>query len=193
MCLGGGILCARAMEEITPGKKSPSIQPLEDEAWVAVSALVEKSKAAPIMDSLAAAGGSYFGGVIYEATSNYNMALEACAGICFIAAVAVLGVCPEPLLRRPHRRRHHRLRSPKLRLPHRLPHRLRHRRRHARRAGGRPGQRRTAAQRRILPHQPNTRDPAAAAAAVGNLLARKSSSRRYFVGAWVITLWSCGL
>ena len=52
--------------------------------------------------SLAAAGGSYFGGVIYEATSNYNMALEACAGICFIAAVAVLGVCPEPLLRRPH-------------------------------------------------------------------------------------------
>ena len=29
---------------------------LEDEAWVAVSALVEKSKAATIMDSLEAAG-----------------------------------------------------------------------------------------------------------------------------------------
>ena len=42
--------------QITPGKKSPSIQPLEDEAWVAVSALVEKSKAATIMDSLEAAG-----------------------------------------------------------------------------------------------------------------------------------------
>lgn len=44
------------VEKITPGKRSPSIQPLEDEAWVAVNALVPKGDAATIMDDLEAAG-----------------------------------------------------------------------------------------------------------------------------------------
>ena len=41
---------------ITPGKTSPSIAPLEDKAWVAVSSLVLKKKAAQKMDDLEAAG-----------------------------------------------------------------------------------------------------------------------------------------
>lgn len=39
-------------ESITPGKRSPSVQPLEDKNWVAVAALVPKSEAASIMDEL---------------------------------------------------------------------------------------------------------------------------------------------
>lgn len=39
-------------EKITPGKCSPSILPLEDKDWVAVSALVKKSHAHNIMDEL---------------------------------------------------------------------------------------------------------------------------------------------
>jgi ATP phosphoribosyltransferase len=37
---------------ITPGRRAPTISPLEDEDWVAVSGMVEKSKIAPIMDDL---------------------------------------------------------------------------------------------------------------------------------------------
>lgn len=44
------------VKAITPGKKSPSIQPLETPDWVAVSALVEKKRAASVMDNLEAAG-----------------------------------------------------------------------------------------------------------------------------------------
>lgn len=37
---------------ITPGRRAPTISPLEDENWAAVSAMVEKSKIANIMDDL---------------------------------------------------------------------------------------------------------------------------------------------
>jgi len=37
---------------ITPGKRSPSIIPLDEANWVAVSALVEKKKVASVMDEL---------------------------------------------------------------------------------------------------------------------------------------------
>jgi len=37
---------------VTPGKRSPSILSLDDANWVAVSALVEKSKVASVMDEL---------------------------------------------------------------------------------------------------------------------------------------------
>jgi ATP phosphoribosyltransferase len=43
-------------EEITPGARSPSIQPLEDNNWVAVAALVPKAKAPAIMDELEMVG-----------------------------------------------------------------------------------------------------------------------------------------
>jgi len=42
----------RRAEEITPGKRSPTVMPLEDESWVAVSALVPKARAASVMDDL---------------------------------------------------------------------------------------------------------------------------------------------
>jgi len=41
-------------KKITPGNRAPTISPLEDPEWVAVSALVLKSKAAEIMDQLQA-------------------------------------------------------------------------------------------------------------------------------------------
>ena len=37
---------------ITPGRLAPTVSPLEDEAWVAVSVMVEKSKVANAMDEL---------------------------------------------------------------------------------------------------------------------------------------------
>lgn len=37
---------------ITPGRRAPTISPLDDEAWVAVSAMVEKNKVANVMDEL---------------------------------------------------------------------------------------------------------------------------------------------
>ncbi|EIN12272.1 ATP phosphoribosyltransferase [Punctularia strigosozonata HHB-11173 SS5] len=37
---------------ITPGRRAPTISPLEDEGWVAVSSMVEKSKVAKVMDEL---------------------------------------------------------------------------------------------------------------------------------------------
>ena len=44
------------VQAITPGKNSPTLSPLERTEWVAVSALVEKKRAAQIMDDLEAAG-----------------------------------------------------------------------------------------------------------------------------------------
>jgi len=41
---------------LTPGRKAPTISPLEDEDWVAVSSMVEKSKIATIMDELMKVG-----------------------------------------------------------------------------------------------------------------------------------------
>ncbi|KAF8073567.1 hypothetical protein FPV67DRAFT_1478429 [Lyophyllum atratum] len=41
---------------ITPGRRAPTISPLEEENWVAISIMVEKSKSATIMDELVKAG-----------------------------------------------------------------------------------------------------------------------------------------
>lgn len=41
---------------VTPGRRAPTISPLEDEGWVAVSAMVEKRNAAEVMDRLVAIG-----------------------------------------------------------------------------------------------------------------------------------------
>jgi ATP phosphoribosyltransferase len=38
--------------QITPGKRSPTVSPLEDPAWVAVAAMIEKKKTSDIMDEL---------------------------------------------------------------------------------------------------------------------------------------------
>ena len=43
-------------EKITPGHESPTVMPLEDTAWVAVSALIPTKKAGEIMDELHAIG-----------------------------------------------------------------------------------------------------------------------------------------
>ncbi|KAI8909954.1 hypothetical protein DFJ77DRAFT_112113 [Powellomyces hirtus] len=42
--------------KITPGKKAPTVSPLEDGDWVAVSSMVQKSSIADIMDQLEAVG-----------------------------------------------------------------------------------------------------------------------------------------
>ncbi|KAG5642418.1 hypothetical protein DXG03_002820 [Asterophora parasitica] len=41
---------------ITPGRKAPTISPLEEDNWVGVSSMIEKSKSATIMDALVKAG-----------------------------------------------------------------------------------------------------------------------------------------
>lgn len=41
---------------VTPGKTSPTIDPLEKEGWVAVSATVESKNVANVMDELTACG-----------------------------------------------------------------------------------------------------------------------------------------
>ncbi|KAG6811995.1 hypothetical protein H0H92_004960 [Tricholoma furcatifolium] len=41
---------------ITPGRRAPTISPIEEENWLAVSAMIEKSKSASIMDDLVNAG-----------------------------------------------------------------------------------------------------------------------------------------
>ncbi|KAJ4492696.1 ATP phosphoribosyltransferase [Lentinula edodes] len=41
---------------ITPGRRAPTISPLETDGWVAVSSMVEKKKVAQIMDDLVATG-----------------------------------------------------------------------------------------------------------------------------------------
>jgi len=43
--------------KITPGRRAPTISPLEEEGWVAVSSMVEKNRAADVMDSLVKLGG----------------------------------------------------------------------------------------------------------------------------------------
>ena len=43
-------------ESITPGQKSPTISPLEDEAWIAIKAMISKKEMHPIMDKLKEAG-----------------------------------------------------------------------------------------------------------------------------------------
>ncbi|KXS12044.1 ATP phosphoribosyltransferase [Gonapodya prolifera JEL478] len=46
----------KEFHRITPGKKAPTVTPLDDEDWVSVSAMVEKKSAAEIMDKLEIAG-----------------------------------------------------------------------------------------------------------------------------------------
>ncbi|PQE31041.1 ATP phosphoribosyltransferase protein [Rutstroemia sp. NJR-2017a WRK4] len=45
-----------AATKITPGKRAPTINALEEEGWVAVSAMVEKKKIAVVMDELSEIG-----------------------------------------------------------------------------------------------------------------------------------------
>jgi len=44
------------VKAITPGNRAPTVSPLDDPEWVAVSALVPKSKSADIMDQLQTIG-----------------------------------------------------------------------------------------------------------------------------------------
>ena len=41
---------------ITPGRRAPTISPLEEENWVAVNSMVEKNQTASIMDELVKVG-----------------------------------------------------------------------------------------------------------------------------------------
>ncbi|KAI0793153.1 ATP phosphoribosyltransferase [Irpex lacteus] len=45
-----------AATAVTPGRRAATISPLEDEDWVAVSSMVEKSKSADVMDQLVTIG-----------------------------------------------------------------------------------------------------------------------------------------
>ncbi|KDR82522.1 hypothetical protein GALMADRAFT_237864 [Galerina marginata CBS 339.88] len=45
-----------AAVRITPGRRAPTISPLEEENWVAISSMVEKKKSAKVMDELVAIG-----------------------------------------------------------------------------------------------------------------------------------------
>ncbi|KAI9705760.1 MAG: ATP phosphoribosyltransferase (ATP-PRTase) (ATP-PRT) [Bogoriella megaspora] len=47
-----------AASKITPGKRAPTINALEEEGWVAVSAMVERKRVAIVMDELTAVGAS---------------------------------------------------------------------------------------------------------------------------------------
>lgn len=42
--------------KLTPGRKAPTISPLEQDGWVAVSSMVEKKRVASVMDELVAIG-----------------------------------------------------------------------------------------------------------------------------------------
>lgn len=44
--------------KITPGKRAPTVTALEEEGWVAVSAMVEKKEIATVMDELIKIGGT---------------------------------------------------------------------------------------------------------------------------------------
>jgi len=57
-----------AAEKITPGKKSPTISPLENPDWVAVGAMVPNKEVADIMDRLQDLG----------ATDIFIVSLENC-------------------------------------------------------------------------------------------------------------------
>lgn len=41
---------------ITPGRKAPTISPLDEDNWVAVNSMVEKNKASDVMDELVNVG-----------------------------------------------------------------------------------------------------------------------------------------
>jgi ATP phosphoribosyltransferase len=41
---------------VTPGKRAPTINALEEEGWLAVSSMVEKKEIAPVMDKLTEIG-----------------------------------------------------------------------------------------------------------------------------------------
>jgi ATP phosphoribosyltransferase len=43
-------------KRVTPGRRAPTISPLEEEKWVAVSAMVEKKISASVMDELGSIG-----------------------------------------------------------------------------------------------------------------------------------------
>ncbi|KAH9037005.1 ATP phosphoribosyltransferase [Lactarius pseudohatsudake] len=45
-----------AATAVTPGRRAPTISPLEDPEWVAVSSMVERSKMADVMDQLVSVG-----------------------------------------------------------------------------------------------------------------------------------------
>lgn len=45
-----------AATAITPGRRAPTISPLEDDAWVAVRSMVAKGKVADVMDELVKIG-----------------------------------------------------------------------------------------------------------------------------------------
>jgi ATP phosphoribosyltransferase len=45
-----------AATKVTPGKRAPTINALEEEGWVAVSSMVEKKKIAVVMDELSEIG-----------------------------------------------------------------------------------------------------------------------------------------
>ncbi|KAI9443013.1 ATP phosphoribosyltransferase [Lactarius indigo] len=45
-----------AATAVTPGRRAPTISPLEDPEWVGVSAMVERSKMADVMDQLVSVG-----------------------------------------------------------------------------------------------------------------------------------------
>ena len=42
--------------KVTPGKRAPTVTTLDEEGWVAVSAMVEKKRVASVMDALAQVG-----------------------------------------------------------------------------------------------------------------------------------------
>jgi len=44
--------------KITPGRRAPTVSPLEGAEWVAVSAMVERKSAAQVMDQLENKGAS---------------------------------------------------------------------------------------------------------------------------------------
>ena len=44
--------------KITPGKRAPTVSPLEGEDWVAVSTMVERKHVANVMDQLEIGGAS---------------------------------------------------------------------------------------------------------------------------------------
>jgi ATP phosphoribosyltransferase len=45
-----------AAAAVTPGRRAPTISPLEEEDWVAVSAMVERNNSADVMDKLVSIG-----------------------------------------------------------------------------------------------------------------------------------------
>ena len=45
-------------KRITPGKRSPTVQALEEDGWVAISVMVETSQVAVVMDQIMAIGGT---------------------------------------------------------------------------------------------------------------------------------------